>query len=172
MSNPPPNYLVDTSVFVQAHRKYYSFNLCPGFWKSVVWFNKEGKVFSLDKVKQDILAGREEDPLKQWAKSAMKFEPSTDLDVVAWYAKMQQWAQAHPQYTDAAKAEFASVSDAWIIAFAKAKNLTLVTDERYDAKIKRRIKIPNVCKAPDFSIACITTFDMLKALGVKFDWQL
>ena len=29
-------YLVDSDVFITAKNLYYAFDLCPGFWKSVV----------------------------------------------------------------------------------------------------------------------------------------
>ncbi|HHX95367.1 MAG TPA: DUF4411 family protein, partial [Clostridia bacterium] len=66
---------------------------------------------------------------------------------------------------DAAKAEFASVADSWLIAYSKAYDFTIVTNEQYQPHIKRRIPIPNVCNA--FSIDCVNTFEMLRALNVK-----
>ncbi|HHX94629.1 MAG TPA: DUF4411 family protein, partial [Clostridia bacterium] len=42
---------------------------------------------------------------------------------------------------DAAKAEFASVADSWLIAYSKAYDFTIVTNEQYQPHIKRRIPI-------------------------------
>jgi len=173
MSEPATRYLIDTSVFIQAHRAYYAFNLCPGFWNSLVWFHNKGLVFSLDKVMEEICDG-DEDALVKWAKSDMPktgFVPSDDADVVAWYAKMQVWANAQSQFTAAAKSEFATEPDAWLVAYAKAKNLTLVTREEFSPNIKWRIPIPNVCKAKDFMVNCINTFTMLERLGIQFHWK-
>ena len=77
------------------------------------------------------------------------------------------WANANERYAPAAKAEFASVADAWLIAYAKAKNYILVTDEKIAESAQRRIPIPNVCK--EFNVPYIGTFEMLRKLGVKFD---
>ncbi len=45
-----PCYLIDTSVFIQAYRAYYSFRLCPGFWESLVELHNQGRVLSIDRV--------------------------------------------------------------------------------------------------------------------------
>jgi hypothetical protein len=58
-----------------------------------------------------------------------------------------------------------------LIAYAKAKNLTLVTREVFSPDIKWKIPIPNVCKAKDFTVDCIDTFEMLEQLGVKFHFN-
>ena len=38
-------YVVDSDVFITAKNLYYSFDICPGFWKSVVHHHREGRVF-------------------------------------------------------------------------------------------------------------------------------
>ena len=35
-------YLLDTNVFVEAYRRYYGLDLCPGFWDSLTHFCEEG----------------------------------------------------------------------------------------------------------------------------------
>jgi hypothetical protein len=173
MSEHPTRYLIDSSVFIQAHRTYYAFHLCPGFWDSLIWLHNKGRILSLDKVHEEICDG-DEDALVSWAKSAMPtsgFVASDDADVVSWYGKMQVWANANPQFSAAAKAEFADEPDAWLIAYAKAKNFTLVTREVFSPDIKWKIPIPNVCKAKEFAVDCIDTFEMLERLEVKFHFN-
>lgn len=172
MTDQVPRYLLDTNVFIDAHKRYYAFNLCPGFWNSLVWLSNQGRVLSLDKVQKEIFDGSE-DALTTWAKSEMAhgFVPSEDADVVAWYAKLQAWAQSQPQYTPAARAEFAREPDAWIVAYAKSKKLTLVTHEAFKPDAKARIPIPNACRAAGFAVECTDPFKMLSALGVQFHWK-
>lgn len=81
------------------------------------------------------------------------------------YREIINWAVMQPQYTEAAKAEFASVADSWLIATAKTYNCVLVTHEVFDENIKRKIPIPNVCR--NFNIPYMNTFDMLRKLNVK-----
>ena len=56
-------YLVDSDVFITAKNLYYSFDLCPGFWKSVLHRHREGRVFSVDRVRSELLAGSKTDDL-------------------------------------------------------------------------------------------------------------
>lgn len=163
-------YLIDTSVFIQAHRLYYSFTLCPGFWDSLVMMHDKGRVFSIDRVFDEICEG-EEDELTIWAKKAMPkscFCDSSEAEVQGWYAQIQIWANAQPQFHAAAKAEFADETDAWVVAYAGAKNMTVVTQEVFSPDIKNRIPIPNVCKANDFKVPCVDVYAMLNRLGIQF----
>jgi hypothetical protein len=171
MNDKPERLLIDTSVLIQAHRTYYAFHLCPGFWDSLIWLHGKGKIISLDKVYQEIVDGKESDVLKEWASAAKCFEPCEDEGTVYWFGQMQIWAQKQEQYSDAAKAEFAKDPDAWIVAYAKAKALTLVTQEVYSADAKKRIPLPNVCKAKEFDVECMNIFSMLQKFGVKFGWK-
>jgi hypothetical protein len=57
-------------------------------------------------------------------------------------------------------------ADTWILAFALATDLTVVTHEVFDPNIKKRIPIPNVCLA--FDIDYCDTFEMLRRLQFSF----
>lgn len=163
-------YLIDTSVFIQAYRAYYSFGLCPGFWESLVALHNHGRVFSIDRVFDEICFG-DEDELVVWAKKTMPkscFISTDDPSVIGWYAAIQKWANSEPQFFPAVKAGFADETDAWIVAYAGAHDMTVVTQEVYSATVKNRIPIPNVCKASDFKVPCVDVFTMLSRLGVQF----
>jgi len=67
---------------------------------------------------------------------------------------------------DAAKADFASGADGWIVAYAKAKGHIVVTHEVLNPDIRRKVPIPNVCNA--FDVNYHDTFEMLRKLGVRF----
>jgi hypothetical protein len=128
---------------------------------------------SIDRVFDEICFG-EEDELAIWAKSVMPksfFNKSDDSAVVGWYAQIQMWANAQPQFTAAAKSEFADETDAWVVAYAGAYNLTVVTQEVFNAHIQRKVPIPNICKARDFKVDCIDVYQMLARLGVQFEWS-
>jgi len=166
------HYLIDTSVFVQAHRAYYSFSVCPGFWDSLVSLHNQGRVMSIDKVLEEICFG-DEDQLSAWAKNTMPktcFPTCDDPGVIGWYSQIQAWANSQPQFSDAAKSEFADETDAWIVAYAGAKNYTVVTGEVFNFNIRRKIPIPNVCQAAQFKVPCLDVFTMLNRLGIKFQW--
>lgn len=48
-------YLVDSDVFITAKNLYYAFGLCPGFWKSVLHHHRGGRIFSVDRVRGELL---------------------------------------------------------------------------------------------------------------------
>lgn len=77
-----------------------------------------------------------------------------------------RWVQSQSQFSPAAKAEFAAVSDGWLIAYAKAKEAIVVTHEVLAPMVQRKVPIPNICKA--FSIEYINTFEMLRRLKFQF----
>lgn len=166
-------YLIDTSVFIQAMRAYYSFRLCPGFWDSLVALHKQDRVFSIDRVFDEICFG-EEDELTIWAKSIVPktfFKASDSPAIVSWYAQIQTWANSQPQFTPAAKSAFADETDAWLVACAGAEDLTVVTQEVFSADIQRKVPIPNICKAREFKVDCVEVFQMLARLGIRFEWS-
>jgi hypothetical protein len=76
------------------------------------------------------------------------------------------WVQAQDQFSDAAKAEFATGADGWLVAYAKCKGCIIVTHELPATDARRKVPIPNVCDA--FDVNYHDTFEMLRQLGVRF----
>lgn len=161
----PPTYVLDADVFMTAARSYYAFDLVPRFWDTLINQASEGRVLSIDYVKKDIDRGK--DDLTEWANESFHdwFDSTDGEDVINAYRQVISWAQGQNQFTDAAKAEFANSADGWLVAYALAKGCTVVTNERFDANIRRKIKIPNVCQA--FNVPCVDTFGMLRQLGIR-----
>jgi hypothetical protein len=162
-----PVYVLDSDVFMTAARSYYAFDLVPAFWYALLGNAINGRLLSIDRVKAEIDKGN--DRLKQWANNDFhRWFVSTNVgSVLQHYRAIMQWAVAQHHFTDAAKDEFADVTNAdpWLVAYAKATNRTVVTNEKYDPNIRRRIKIPNVCEA--FAVKYVDTFQMLRALGIR-----
>ena len=78
-----------------------------------------------------------------------------------------EWVQSQNQFSDAAKADFASSADGWLVAYARANGCLVVTQEVLNPDVKRKVPIPNLCKA--FDVRWIDTFAMFRNLGVRFD---
>lgn len=53
-------YLLDANVFMQAKNLHYGFDFCPAFWDWLVESNDAEKVFSIEKVEDEIDAGDDE----------------------------------------------------------------------------------------------------------------
>jgi hypothetical protein len=58
-------YLLDADVFIQAKRLHYGMDFCPAFWDWLGEANKAGKVYSIEKVADELMAGG--DDLSMWA---------------------------------------------------------------------------------------------------------
>lgn len=161
-------YVLDTSALIQAARTYYAFDIAPSFWPHLVRLHGEGKVISIDKVEHEILRGT--DDLSAWVQSDFSdaFIPSSnDQDVLLRYQAMMIWSQRHPDYTPAAKSEFAGtdIADPWVMAYAQAKGGVVISAEEFKLNRKNRILIPNACT--ELGIPYANTFDMLRALKVR-----
>ncbi len=50
-------YLLDANVLIQAKNLHYGLDFCPAFWDWLVENNTAGRVFSIDKVADEIAAG-------------------------------------------------------------------------------------------------------------------
>ena len=162
-------YILDANIFIEAKNRYYAFNLCPGFWDSLLHHNSVGNLESIDRVEKELLEGK--DNLATWCKKSTDLFASTDNKfVLADYGDIIQWVQSQERFNDAAKSEFSRGIDAWIIAYAKANNAIVVTQEASAPKSRKDVKIPDVCN--HFNIKCKSTFDMLKKLGVVFNWEV
>ena len=158
-------YLLDTNILIEAYKRYYAFDIAPSFWRLIKEHAEAGQIISIDRVLNELTTFPDQDALKTWAVSEFnRWFVSTDNDeVISSYRDIINWAVSQTQYTDAAKAEFASIADSWLIAAAKTYNCILVTHELYDANIKRKIPIPNVCR--NFNIPYMNTFEMLRSLN-------
>ena len=47
-------YLLDANVFIQAKRLHYGMDFCPAFWRWLEQENVAGRVFSIEKVADEL----------------------------------------------------------------------------------------------------------------------
>ncbi len=166
-------YLLDSDTLISASRNFYSFDICPGFWDSLIKGHNEGRIKSIDKVKKEIEEGNYEDHLKKWIHSNIpnSFFCSTDnKDVIAKFGLLVNWAENQPQFHRYAKTKFMSdKADAWLIAYAlsfsEIEKWIVCTFEKYEPTVKKKVKIPNVCKA--FNVDYEDAYFMLRDLQTR-----
>jgi hypothetical protein len=164
-------YLLDSDVLITAKNRYYAFSICPGFWDSLLHAHRFGRLHSIDRVQQELLNGSDDDDLVQWVGSAVPaefFHSCGETEVVNAFKEIMLWAQRHRQFTDAAKANFASGADGWLVAFSKVKRTIVVTNEQPAPDAKKEIKLPDVCNA--FGVPYCDTFAMLQALRLSYSF--
>ena len=162
--------LLDANVFIEAHKRYYAFDICPGFWDCLSYYHAQGKLMSIDWVKTEIEENKDE--LWDWVKNIAPedfFHSSNETSIQNAFSEIMEWVNAE-DFTNEAKTEFAAGADGWLVAYAKIHNLVLVTDEKPNPAIKKRVPIPNVCH--QFHIPYINTFAMLREMEITFELQL
>jgi hypothetical protein len=164
-------YCLDTSVYTQAHRLYYAFDLAPGFWKSLKEHAQNEVLTSPSAVFTELAKGNDE--LAEWAKEnkdSLFSEP--DEKVIEAFRQIADFSNLRYQDEHWIR-HFLDGADPWVIAHAKAHDLIVVTmegnkgSEEIDPKSKRfigKIKIPNMCR--HFGVKCISTFELIRALKI------
>lgn len=158
-------YLIDASVLITAHRPLYPFDIAPGFWRQLVE-KASDKIVFIEKVDKEILKG--EDELSDWyLENRDEFYILTipEQEVIESYGKIISSINKNRQYIQSAKDEFASVADSWLCAYGLAYNYTIVTYEKYQPNVKKRIIIPNVCI--EFDIDCMNMLKFMREVGFK-----
>ena len=156
-------YLLDANVFMQAKNLYYGFDFCPAFWEWLIVNNKENRVFSIEKVGDEINAGADE--LAAWASQrGPEFFLKPDAEILPALASVSTWVTSQ-NYEPAAVNTFLQLADYYIVAHALAHNHTVVTHEIIAATVKK-VKIPNVCIG--LNIKCMTPFEMLRNERARF----
>ena len=167
-----PTFLVDADVFIAAKNRYYAFDICPGFWNSLVHHASNGTARSIDRVKSELLAGRDTEDLVQWVKNDLPagfFLDTNAEDVLAAYAEVMLWVQRRPQFVDSAKAKFATEADGWLVAYAASRDAVVVTNEQPRPDSRNRILLPGVCA--QFDVTFRDTFFLLRQLGIRLEWE-
>ena len=156
-------YLLDSNTFIQAKNQYYAFDVCPAYWDWLLQANQSKLVFSVSKVKEELVGGS--DALAQWAQqqSADFFLPP-DPATLAALAQVSAWVTSR-NYDQAAITEFLQRADFFLVGQALAGNFTVVTHE-VQANTTKKVKIPNVCAG--LNVKCINTFAMLSLEKARF----
>jgi len=156
-------YVLDANVFIQAKNLHYGFDFCPGFWDWLERANDDGRVFSIERVADEITAG--DDGLAEWvADRPAGFFLSPDAAVVPSLHAVSEWANG-AGYEPAALATFLQVADFYLVAQALAHSHTVVTHEVASHSTKR-IKIPDACIA--VGVRHMTPYEMLRVEQARF----
>lgn len=164
-------YVVDSNFFIEAHRATYPLDVAHSFWNKVKQLAIDGKIVSIDKVKNEIYDNHE-DALKQWCVDNLPQHFFQDSSLVmAEYNQVITWAVSRSShYLPKALAEFldADEADAFVVAFALADlaDRKIVTQEKSQPNRINKIKIPEAADA--LSVTYCNTIEMFRELGETF----
>lgn len=158
-------YLMDANTFIEAKNRYYSMKVCPGFWEWLENNNQVQKVLSIDYIRDELAKGNDE--LTDWTLNNPQFFLSCDDDATQdKYAEIAAYAATLNMKTGALE-EFLGIADSWLIAKALTiDEAVIVTHEKRDSHIKKKILIPNVCEY--FQQPYINTFELLELCEAEF----
>lgn len=159
-------YLLDANVLITAKNVYYAFDLVPAFWN---WLEEQiasGAVDTAARIRQELMRGRDDDPLRQWVVSQPALGRDPTPATVQSMRELSAWADAEPRFKPGAKAAFFDSGDYYLIAEAMAHGDTLVTLETPQPTGTSSVKIPDACA--HFDIEALTTFEMLRREGASF----
>lgn len=156
-------YLLDANVFIQAKNLHYGLDFCPAFWEWLIANNSVKRVFSIEKVADELTAGADE--LSDWASQrGQGFFLKPDAAMIRVLGSVSTWA-AGQGYDAAAVNTFLQVADYYLLAYAVAYQYVIVTHEVAAASTKK-IKIPNACIG--LGIKCMTPYEMLRLERARF----
>jgi hypothetical protein len=154
-------YLLDSNVFIEAHRRYYGIDFVPGFWDWLQLNHASGKLASIERIREELEAGAHGDALKDWVKNHKTVFLPIDAAVQASFQRLSSWTMDPSHgYTPAAKAKFMGSGDYQLIAYAHAHGHVVATHEQSRPEAKKVIMIPDACKA--LGVECIDPFKMLR----------
>lgn len=155
--------LLDSNVFIQAKNLHYGFDFCPAFWDWIVRAQAAGSVFSVERVRDELVGGADE--LAGWAQARPgAFFIAADATTLPSLQATTNWAVA-AGFEPAAVSTFLQGADYYLVAQALALGLTVVTHEIVANTVKR-VKIPNACLG--LGVPYMTPFQMLRTEGAKF----
>ena len=91
--SPARIFILDANVFIESAKRYYAFDIAPGFWDALIRHARGGLVRSIDKVKDEIDRGN--DDLTTWIGGNFHqwFDSTNQQDVIDAYATVMGWAQ-------------------------------------------------------------------------------
>lgn len=166
MTRSGRKFLLDANVLIAAHRAYYAFDLCPGFWGSIIAGHGADRIFSTRRVQAELQAGN--DLLATWVTDELPatfFLDDSATEIAAEYAPMMTWVSSR-NFLPAAIAKFATDADGWLVATSKQAGFCLVTHETRQDGARARVPMPNVCD--EFGVNYCNTFEMLRELSCSY----
>ena len=116
----------------------------------MIHYQRVGRIYSIDRVRSELLAGRKTEDLVLWVKNDVPdgfFLDTDNEEVAAAYTDVMLWVQRRPLYFDYAKAKFATGADGWLVAYARIHGAVIVTNEQPAPESKRRSSFPTSARS-------------------------
>lgn len=85
-------FLLDANVFIESKNRYYGFDICPGFWSALQARHVDLRVFSIDRIRKELLG--HDDEIRTWIEEVVPqtfFRNTDDQDVIMTFTRMMTW---------------------------------------------------------------------------------
>ena len=159
-------YLLDTNTFIEAKNRYYTFDVCPGFWEWLGSFGKKQSMISTIHVKKELQDGKDE--LADWIKKMPNsYFIEADIPIQRKFKPIVNYVMQQNKFSLAEKSRFLNGADPWLVAAAIKGHATVITHETQVGDNSTKIKIPNICNY--FKVPCMNIFELLRDEKVKFE---
>lgn len=149
-------YVLDTNVFINMQR-HHPLDVFGSLWTKMADIIDAGIVISCDEVFDELSIGN--DSLLQWARQRKGAFISSGPDI---QRMVREILQKYPTLVTGSRKS--NGADPFVIALAKLKNCTLVSDETW-AGDGQPVKIPNVCDA--YGVRLIKFVDFLREVKIS-----
>lgn len=165
-------YVLDSNSLITPYRTYYPFDLAPGFWDSIAYHVKNGRILIVEDVKKELVCSGAKDELSCWFSNECdsRIIHRSEDGIFQVFAEIMQSFVDNPLYnSDKAVRAWSDSADPWIIAAAVKYNSTIVTFEGYSPLTVgnkcSKPKIPTVAK--EFGVRVINLFELIRELKIS-----
>lgn len=158
-------YLLDSDVFIQAKNRHYGFDIVPAWWDWLEQEHQNGRVFTVETCRDEVIAGGDE--LADWmAAQPATFSIKSGAGDQASLRRVAQWAAGGTQYRQGAISKFLAAGDYFLVSQALSLGYTVVTHEEPAPLAEKRIKIPDACNA--VAVPWMSPWRMLRVESAQF----
>lgn len=160
-------YLLDANTLIDANRDYYPIGRVGEFWAWLLHMAETGLVKLPREMCEEVEQGT--DDLAQWVrehKETLLLDESANEEAVAFVV--------YNGYAPDLEDEIAKVGrDPFLVAYALASSdRVVVTTENSRPRAQRaNRKVPDVCESVGVVQKPINTFDLVRRLDFRTDWQ-
>ena len=163
-------YLFDANALITANNTYYPIDQVPEYWEWLQFQGSAGNIKLPLEIMEEILAGRDDDPLVVWVKNSINKEALLLHEVID--PDLVNTVVESGYADDLTDVQLEEVGrDPFLIAYGlSGSNRCVVTNEvSAPSKKRQNRRIPDVCA--DFALECCTPFKVNRDLGFKTGWK-
>lgn len=154
-------YVFDTSSL--SRLKHFFPAVFKTIWDGLDALVQSGELISTREVFNEIERGEADPHVNQWLKARKQLFTTPTADEMLFVAQIFQVAHFQSLISEQARLKGLPVADPFVIACAKIRQGTVVTEERLKPNAA---KIPNVCT--HFGVRCINLEEFMREQGWSF----